>query len=107
MKSANVILFSDASALLTELIRRASSKCNLLVLDLYGADAIHLLTFVKSSPQIYQVPVVTVATEEMYASIEPPILLGIEATLLHPIAATELSAAVAKIREQLDPDPEL
>ena len=107
LKTRNVVTFSDGPALLTELIRRASSKCNLLILDLTAPDASHLLTFVKSSPQISRVPIITIGTEEIYAGIEPPILSGLDATLCDPVNAIELAAAVARIREGLNPDPEL
>jgi response regulator RpfG family c-di-GMP phosphodiesterase len=105
LKTGNVIAFTDTEALLPELIRRASSKCNLLVLDLSsGPDAVRLVSFVKSSPQLSRVPIVAVGTEEIYASMEPGIVAGIEATLLHPLNATEVAAVVAKIRERLNPD---
>ena len=106
LKTSKVMEFANTAELLGELVRKVGSKCSLVVLDLDGPDAIRLLSFIKSSPQLHQVPIVTVGTDKSYASVEPEIRKRIDAALPTPVTATELAAVVASIREGLDPDPD-
>src|SRR5262245_35845394 len=101
LKIGDVPTFSTPASLLKHLLERSRPKWELILLNLAGApDATHFVDFVKSSAPLAGVQLVAIGTEEQLLALGASTLAVLDAMLMSPCRAIEISAIVAQLQER-------
>jgi hypothetical protein len=98
LKTGAIHRFEAGDEALRVILQNLQGHSSVVLLDLATvSDAVHLITFLKSSPSTRSIPIVSIGTAQDYDNLQPEVRGYISGMLHLPCTAEEIARTVGDV----------